>query len=138
MTFDHGRKAIFKLDNAAGALTDITAYLDSVSVDFANRVFEASGLGSQWEDHRGGLATATISLSGSFDPAINTQLGAILTDPSATTRSFEYGPQGQIAGKPQVIGECRVAAYRILTELEDAGGWEATLQVSGAVTFGTY
>lgn len=126
MPFSHSKKAVFKLDNLAGALQDITQYLVSVGIATEYDVFGVPDLLDDIEPHVVGLGHVVITLRGRFDPTINTQLGAIVGEKTGT-RSYEYGPQGQTAGKPQIIGECKVRTYHITSDFNEASGWDAEL-----------
>ena len=92
MTFEHGRKAVFKLESVGGVLTDLSPYIDDVQVDFSADAAENTGLNRLSKDYAIGEMDGTISLVGSFHPTANTLLGGLRGLQSA--RSWEYGPQG--------------------------------------------
>lgn len=140
MASAHGFKGVFKLDDAAGTLTDITQYLRDVKLDQEARLVERTitGVPAYFEL---GHVTGVILLDGVLDAAIINQIQA-LWDTSAEMdelRDFEFGPQGSATGAVKLTGTCRPATFHIGTPIDDAGSWKATLQLSdNKVTAGTY
>jgi hypothetical protein len=55
----------------------------------------------------------------------------------ATSSTFEYHPAGTTAGLPKVSGECFVASYEVSSAVADLVTFSASLQITGAVTWGT-
>jgi hypothetical protein len=78
----------------------------------------------------------TISISGKWDSALNTQMVALLG--LATSSTFEYSPAGTTASLPKVSGECFVASYEVSSAVADLVTFSASLQITGAVTWGTH
>ncbi len=136
MAFGHGSKAVFKLDNSGGTLTDISAYVTSVGFSPKADTVEVSTLGDTAKDYIAGLKDATISIEGPFDPTVDAILNAALG--ASATKSFEYGPQGSTTGNVKYTGEAICTGYEISTGMDGAGTFSAELQVSGAITRGTY
>lgn len=134
--FTHGSKAVFKLDDAAGTLTDISAYITSVSFPRNADTVEVTTLGDTDKEYIAGLKDATISIEGIFDPAIDAIFDAALG--ASATKSFEYGPQGSTTGNVKYTGECICTSYEPETGVDGAGTFSAELQVSGVITRGTY
>ncbi len=136
MAFTHGSKAIFKLDDANGTLTDISAYITRVSIPRNADTVEVTTLGYTDKGYIAGLKDATISIEGIFDPAVDVILDAALG--ASATKSFEYGPQGSGVGSLNYTGECICTSYEPETGIDGAGTFSAELQVSGIITRGTY
>lgn len=136
MAFAHGSKAVFKLDNGAGTLTDISAYVTTVGFAPKADTADVTTLGKTAKEFLAGLRDATISLEGVFDPAVDAILDAALG--AGATKTFEYGPQGSGTGAVKYTGECICTSYEVSAGVDDAGKFTAELQVSGAVTRGTY
>lgn len=136
MAFTHGKSAVFKLDNSAGTLTDISAYITSVTFDPGADVAETTTLGDSSKEYLAGLKDATLTIEGKFDPSADVVIFAALG--TATTRTFEYGPEGGTTGKIKYSGETIGTAYSVSSGLDDASTFTATLQVTAGVTSGTF
>lgn len=144
MPFAHGSKAKFRLDNAAGTLTDISMYVTSVGLSNELDTADVSVMGNTAKQFVVGLSGGSISLEGKFDPVIHTQLTAIVanngTITGGNTLEFQYDPQGTGAGLPRFAGAsgtstgCFLTNYEVSTDVGDGGTWSATLQITGAVT----
>lgn len=136
MATAHGKDTVFKLDNGAGALTDISAYLMEAGLDRTVDVAETATFGDSAKEVIPGLKDGTIPLAGPFDPAVDVILDAAFG--AATTKTFEYGPEGGTAGKVKYTGECICTAYSKKGTMSDAARITATLRVTGAVTRTTF
>jgi hypothetical protein len=118
-------------------LTDISAYIDSVGgIANTTDMAETTTFGATSKTFQGTLRNGdTISISGKWDSALNTQMVALLG--LATSSTFEYHPAGTTAGLPKVSGECFVASYEVSSAVADLVTFSASLQITGAVTWGT-
>lgn len=137
MAFVAAKNTAFKLDNAAGTLVDISTYIDSVGgIANTTDMAETTTFGATSKTFQGTLRNGdTISISGKWDSALNTQLVALLG--LATSSTFEYHPAGTTASLPKVSGECFVASYEVSSAVADLVTFSASLQITGAVTWGT-
>lgn len=137
MPFVAARVSNFKLDNAAGTLTDISAYVDSVGgIANTTDMLETTTFGSTSKSYIGGLRNGdTISVSGKWDSPLNTQITGLLG--ATNTSTFEYSPAGTAAGTPKVSGECLVASYEVSSSVADLVTFTVSLQITGNVTWGT-
>ena len=136
MAFVHGKSSAFKLDNASGSLTDISAFVNNVDFPETADVAETSVLGASNKTYIVGLKDATISLSGLFDATADAIFGAVVGQ--TATLSFEYSPEGTSSGKIKYTGECILTNYAMSSPVGDVVAYSADLQVSGAVTRGTH
>lgn len=136
MAFVHGKDSVFKIDNAAGSLTNISTYVKDCSLAQSVDVPETSTFGDNAKTFITGLSSATFSINGLFDPTVNTVLAGITG--SSTTKSFEYGPAGSTAGLPKYTGEAILTSYGVSGDVSDAVQFTAEFQITGAVTLGTY
>ena len=136
MAFLHGKSSVFKLDNASGSLTDISAFVNNVDFPETADVAETSVLGASNKTYIVGLKDATISLSGLFDATADAIFGAVVGQ--TATLSFEYSPEGTASGKIKYTGECILTNYAMSSPVGDVVAYSADLQVSGAVTRGTH
>lgn len=137
MAFVAAKSSVFKLDNAAGSLTDISAYVDSVGgIANTTDMLETTTFGSASKTFIGGLRNGdTISVSGKWDSTLNTQITALLG--ATTSSTWEYHPAGTTAGLPKVSGECFVTSYEVSSAVADLVTFSMSLQITGAVTHGT-
>ena len=78
MAFVHGKSSVFKLDNASGSITDISAFVNNVDFPETADVAESSVLGASNKTYLVGLRDASISLSGLFDATVDAILGAVV------------------------------------------------------------
>ena len=136
MAFTHGKDSVFKLDNASGALTDISTYVNNVDFPETADVSETTTLGADNKTYIAGLKDATISLSGLWDSTADAIFGAVVGQ--SATLSFEYSPEGTTGGNVKYTGEAILTSYAISSPVGDAVGYSADLQVSGAITRGTH
>ena len=136
MAFVHGKDSVFKLDNASGSSTDISAFVNNVDFPETADVAETSVLGASNKTYIVGLKDATISLSGLFDATVDAILGAVVGQ--TATLSYEYSPEGTASGKIKYTGEAILTNYALSSPVGDVVAYSADLQCSGAVTRGTH
>ena len=135
-TFRHGKSTSFKVDNAAGTLTDISNSLTDVSFPQTVETAETTSFGSSAKTYIVGLTDSTVSVSGNFDATVDAHLAAILGQ--AATVSIEYGPEGTTAGQVKYTAEAILTSYEKSGAVGDVVSYSAELQVTGAVTRGTF
>ena len=136
MAFVHGKDSTFKLDNASGSLTDISAFVNSVDFPQTVDLAETTTLGDDNKEYIVGLKDATISIAGAWDSTADDILGAVVGQ--ASSLSYEYSPEGTASGKVKYTGEAFITSYSTSSPVGDVVGFSADLQVSGAVTRGTH
>lgn len=135
-TFRHGKSTVFKVDNAAGSLTDISNTLTDVSFPQSVDTAETSAFGDSSKTYVVGLKDATISVSGNFDATVDAHLAGVFGQ--AASLSFEYGPEGSTSTYVKYTGECILTSYEKSGAIGDVVSYSAEFQVTGAVTRGTY
>ena len=141
MAFSHGKGASIKVDNAAGSLTDITSYSTEVSFPTEVEAAETTVFGNGNKQYIPGLGDATVSVSGPFDPTVNTlftALRAAIIAGTVLSSSVEYGPAGTGSGAPKKTCEAILTSYEVTSSVGDPNEWSAEFQVTGAVTEGTF
>lgn len=141
MAFKPGKDSWFGLDTAAGSLTNIQPYIDSVTVPQTVDMLDVSALGTAAKAFINGLSDGdTIAISGPYDVAIHTHLTGLKAAQAAGTasHSFMWGPGGSVASQAKVNGEVLLASYELSTGVSGRVEWSASLQVTGAVTNGTF
>ena len=135
-TFRHGKSTVFKVDNNAGTLTDISNTLTDVSFPQSVDTAETSAFGASAKSYIVGLTDSTLSVSGNFDATVDAHLAAIVG--KADSVSFEYGPEGSTQGFVKYTGEALLTSYEKSGAIGDVVTYSAEFQVTGAVTRGTY
>lgn len=140
MAFVHGKGGVFKIDNAAGTLQTLTAYLDQWSISNSVDMAETTTLGSEVKTYLSGQSDATISISGFYDSTAATGPDVVLNGivGSETTSTFELGPEGSASTKTKYTGECFLTGYQITDAAGDAVKFTADFQVTGAITKTTW
>jgi hypothetical protein len=134
MAFGAAKDAVFKVANVSGTLTDISAYLTSITAPSLDaQTAEVSTLGDAYKEFiRTQVDPGSISVEGIFDPVIGTLLANLGT---ASERAFEYYPQGTATGKPKYSGSALLTSFETGGGIDDAVTFSAELQVTGAMTF---
>lgn len=135
-TFRHGKTASFKVDNAAGVLTNISDTLNSVSFPREAETLETTSFGSSDRTYVVGFKNQTISVEGTFDATVDAHLAAILGQEASV--SFEYGPEGTTATFVKYTGECLMTSYETSAGVGDVVSFSAEFQITGAVTRGAF
>ena len=135
-TFRHGKSTVFKVDNNAGSLTDISNTLTDVSFPQSVDTAETSAFGSSAKSYVVGLTDATLSVSGNFDATVDSHLAAIVG--KADSVSFEYGPEGSTATFVKYTGEAFLTSYEKSGAIGDVVTYSAEFQITGAITRGAY
>ena len=140
-TFRHGKNTAFKLDNAAGTLVDISTALTSLNFPRTIETADTSAFGTSAKTYVVGLSDSKISAQGMFDATTDAQIAAVIAAIDAgtlATASFEYGPEGTTSGRVKYSGEALVTGYEITGAVGDMVAANLELQVTGAVTRGTW
>jgi hypothetical protein len=135
-TFRHGKSTVFKVDNAAGSLTDISNTLTDVGFPQTVDTAETSTFGTSAKSYVVGLTDSSLSVSGNFDATVDAHLAGILGQSASV--SFEYGPEGSTAGFVKYTGEALMTSYEKSGAIGDVVSYSAEFQVTGAITRGTY
>lgn len=136
MAFVHGKGGVFKIDNAAGTLQTLTAYVDQWSISNSVDTAESTTMGSEVKTYLSGQSDATLTVSGLYDSTASTGPDVVLQGIIGleTTSTFELGPEGSTAGKVRYTGECFLTGYEITAAAQDVVKFTADFQVSGVVT----
>jgi hypothetical protein len=140
MPFVHGKGAAFRIDNAAGTLTTLTPYVDSVELNHAIDTAETTTMGAEAKTFVSGQSDATLSVSGKYDSTVTTGPDVVLAGLIGleATSTFEAGPEGSTTGKVRYTGECFLTGYVISAPVGGVVTFTADFQVTGAVTRGTF
>ena len=134
-TFVHGKSVDFELDDTGGTSRSISDTLNSVDFPETTETADTTAFGASSRSFIVGLETATISISGLWDATVD---GYLKGGTEPASRSFIYGPAGSTGGNVKYTGECILTNYSIGTPVADVDTYSCDLQVTGAVTRGTY
>lgn len=137
----HGSVTYFAVEDSAGStLRDLSALLDSVDFSQENDSHDNTTFGATGHTFQAGLTNGTISIAGLWDKTASTGTETVLQSlvGHETPVSFEYGPEGNASGSVKKSGECILTAYNESSPVGDLVKFTATLQISGAVTVGTF
>ena len=133
-TFAHGKSTDFALDDTGGTSRSLANTLTDVSFPQSIDTAETTAFGSTNKSYIVGLKDTTISVSGLWDATIAGYLSG--TEPAS--RSFIYGPAGSTGGNVKYTGEAIMTNYSVSNPVGDVVTYSVDLQVTGAVTRGTY
>lgn len=143
MAFSAGKKLDFRLDNAAGSLTDLTGYTADVQMSDSLAALVTTVAGKNSETRVSGLADSGFSVKLRFDPTAWSTLSAALTGlrggtVTGGTLTAQYGPAGSATGAPKVSVETVITALNIGTAVD--GLAEISLELAGSddITVGTF
>jgi hypothetical protein len=130
-----GKDASFKLDTGAGALTDLSAYVDTSDLDRSIAMLETTCIGSTGDakTYIVGLSDAKVAIAGPWDSALDAHLAGCV---GVASLSCEYGPAGGTAAPttPVYKFECLLEAYKSNSPVAGRSGISGSLQVSGVIT----
>ncbi len=134
-TFVHGKSVDFALDDTGGTSRNISDTLNSVDFPEVTETADTTAFGSSSRSFIVGLESATLSISGLWDATVD---GYIKGGTEPASRSFIYGPAGSTGGNVKYTGEAILTNYSVSSPVGDVVTYSCDLQVTGAVTRGTY
>lgn len=141
MAFVHGKKSVFKVDDVAGSLTDISAFCEEVSLSRDIETAEVTTFGDDAKEYITGLTDATVSISGKFDAgtasAIDPVLSGILGSASTVSWAYRVNSASTSATNPEYQGEAIMTSYEVSGSVGDAVTFSAEFQCTGAITRAT-
>lgn len=141
MAVIHGKDSYFSVEDSAGTtLRVLTTYLTDASMSWEQDVAQTTTKGQTAETYLQGHTRATIALTGRYDSTVTSGPDVVINSlvGDTGTCSFEFGPEGGTTGKVKYSGECILTGYNVDSPLGDIVGFTASLQVTGAVTRGTF
>ena len=141
MAFKPGHKAFVAIDNVAGSPVDLSAYADSFQFPQPIDTHDTSTFGNNAKTSINGMTDGgVISMSGPLDVALGTFVAALKSAQAAgsSTATVQYGPGGSVSGQIKQSAELWVSAYNVSTGVGGRVEYDISLQVTGAVTNGTW
>jgi hypothetical protein len=140
MAFKPGYLGDFRLDNAAGALTQLSPYIDNVTNAQSTETLDVSALGTAFKAYISGQHDGSFQISGPYDKTVHTHLTGLIAayDAGTASSSVQWGPGGSVATEAKITAEAILSDYSLTTSVSGRAEWSATLQITGAVTNSTF
>lgn len=141
MAFIHGKAGYFQLDSSAGSLVDLSTYCNDIGFPQEVSADETTTFSATDKTFIVGLGESKISLAGLVDATLDAHMAGVLAAHKAATlatASFVFGPAGSGTGAIKYSGEAILTSYEVSEKVSDVAEWKADLQVTGAVTRGTF
>lgn len=130
-----GKDAVFKLDNAAGALQNLTSDVLEISPSWNRDDHDVTTLGNTGHRHFPGLQSNEFTVTFNHSDTAYTHLTALRGVDASQT--FEISPKGTTATYPKESGECFLVGLDMPRAATDPQRITARFVVDGAVAFGT-
>lgn len=144
MAFGAGKSGVFQLDNGAGSLQTLSAYINKADISLTIAMLDTTVFSLNAETVLPGLKAADkIQISGPLDPTLHTHFGTIYNNGGGLTTgngslSFVLGPMGSTTGNPKFSGECFLSKYAPSAEVKGLATWSVELTITGGVTSDVY
>jgi hypothetical protein len=135
MAFKAGTTSAFYLGTAT--LTNVSPYADNLSLPQSTDQLEVSTFGSASKAFIPGLNDGdTISVSGPYDVVIHSLITGARS--AGSLLGYVFGPGGSVASQARSAGSVYVQQYSTSTTVGGRVEYSLSLQVTGAVTNGTF
>lgn len=118
-----------KIDNSAGSITDITAYVSQASIEGTAEILEDTGLNEEEKSHLPGLAGATVPLNGFVNSTTEGIFGPLVGNRTTVAKTFGY-----YNGVKWYNGEVYPNSVQFSGNRGELQVWSAGLTFDGAVT----
>jgi len=92
-----------KLDNAAGTLTDITAYLTSETLSGIQDLIDQTSMSLEEKSYLFGQAGATMQIAGFVNSTTNGILGPLIGNRTTATKTFQRAATTNIVQRGEVL-----------------------------------
>lgn len=130
MAFSSGKNVTFSLN-----ATSIHAFCSNISLTRNGDTLDVTTFGDSDREFIQGLRSATITISGYFDPTASTGPDAVLASSFADTDgvafSLVFGPAGTTV---TYAGSCLVASYETSAAVDGLIAFSASLTCTGSIT----
>lgn len=139
--FKAGTSSYVLLDGVNGSGTNVSRFSDNFSWPQSVETVDVSAFGTAAKASIPALTDGdTISISGPADSAFFLQLSAIKAAQSAgsSTSTIVWGPGGSVASEIRVSAECWLTGLTLDSSVGGRVDMSASLQVTGAVTNGSF
>jgi hypothetical protein len=135
----HGASAYIAVNDGT-SLRNLSTYVDNTDWSPEQDVHDDTTYGATGHTYRGGLTNGTFTISGMWDPTTSTgpdAVGATLLAVKTPT-AFEFGPQGNAAGKIKKSGSAVLKTYNVGVPVAGLITFSMQFQISGAITQGVF
>jgi predicted secreted protein len=129
MAFSAGKNVTFSLNGTA-----IGTFLSNVSLTRNGDTLDVTTFGDSDRDFIQGLRSATITISGYFDPTASTGPDAVLATSFADTDGVAFQLVFGTGTTVQYSGSCLVASYETSAAVDGIIAFSASLTATGAVS----
>lgn len=137
MAFKAGTTSAFYLANAANSLQNLSAYADNLGLPQSTEQLDVTTFASSSKNFIPGLQDGdTLTMSGPYDVVIHTHLTTAKN--AGSLLGFIFGPGGSVASQARTAGSVYVANYSVTTGVGGRVEYSASLQVTGALSNGTF
>lgn len=135
-----GHKLVFKLDNAAGSLTDLSQYIPKGGLGVSQETYDTTTCdGSASRGFMLGLKGGDeFTMEFLYHNTLEGILSAIYALTTGVSQTYEYGPEGSTATFPKYTGECFLKSYNLENAVGGPATMNATFQMTGAQSRTTF
>ena len=137
----HGKSTYIAMDNAAGALTSVTAYSRSASPTETVDTAETTNFGQNDKTYVVGQVDEKFTIGGTFEVAFLPLVRAVTArqqaNPSSTC-TVQFGPSGNTTGMYHNDRECLITSIQVTAQAGDLVTMSVEFQRTGPTTEGTY
>lgn len=138
----HGKDAYFSIEDSAGStLRNISPYITSTTFNQQNDTHDVTTYGDEAHEFIAGLTNGTIQINFLYDITATTGANTVLDSLVGlddVTVGWEYGPKGNGSTMVKYSGEGVLQDISTSAPVADLVTGTATIQISGAVTKGTF
>jgi hypothetical protein len=131
MSFVHGKKTVVKIDDSSGTLQNLSAYINSSSMQRMQELLETTCFGATAKTYIAGFPDAKIPIGGFWDPTLDAHMDGILGKETVTVELY---PEDTATGKVKYSAEAILISYDTQMGANQASAWTGELQVTGGVT----
>ena len=135
-SFVHGKSGHFDMTDTGGTTVNFSSGLSDVSIDRSLDTAEVTAMGDNDRAYVVGLRGATISVSGHFASTYAEKIDGMLGNSTAT--NWIFGPAGNTGGFRKYNGEGNLTSLAYGATVDGKVDMSFTVQVTGAVTSGTF
>lgn len=129
MAFVAGKNVTFSLNTTA-----IGAFLSNVSLTRNGDTLDVTTFGDSDREFIQGLRSATITISGYFDPTASTGPDAVLATSFADADGVAFSLVFGTGTTVTYAGSCLVASYETTAAVDGLIAFSASLTATGAIT----
>jgi hypothetical protein len=130
MAFVHGRLGEFTYNSVV-----LSTFCDNLEIGIDVDTAEVTTFGDAWKEFIAGLAGATITISGSWDPTTTSGPASAITSTLGTAPKTFIAEPGGAAVTQHRTGSCICTSYSETASVSDRVTFSADFLVTGAVTF---